>query len=199
LTDDKSNQKSGPGRPPQFAREEVLEAILQAFWRHGFDAISIGNLEAATGLKRASLYSAFGNKSALFEATLNHYLATRMQPTLERISRLEPAVALREMVLFWNQFMKEQEGLGCFATATSTWIEPEISVARSNEALLGLRGQILEWFQSHLPETAAQNAADGYLASVLGLHHIARSRLGNAVLDRATQAALKNLERELAS
>ncbi|TFD94823.1 TetR/AcrR family transcriptional regulator [Cryobacterium lactosi] len=63
------------GRPRTFVEHEVLDAAMQVFWRHGYEASSIAQLRAATGLSSASLYGAFGSKEGLFESAISHYIA----------------------------------------------------------------------------------------------------------------------------
>ena len=46
---------------------------MQAFWRHGYESTSIGDLRKATGLNAPSLYAAFGDKRGLFRAALARY------------------------------------------------------------------------------------------------------------------------------
>ncbi|MEM0900873.1 MAG: TetR/AcrR family transcriptional regulator [Pseudomonadota bacterium] len=46
-----------------------------AFWQMGYSETPIGVLEEATGVKRVSLYNAFGDKEGLFLAALDHYHA----------------------------------------------------------------------------------------------------------------------------
>ena len=53
--------------------EEALEAALGVFWRKGFEGTSYADLVAATGVERPALYSAFGNKDALFLRALERY------------------------------------------------------------------------------------------------------------------------------
>ena len=61
------------GRPRTFKVEDALEAALGVFWRKGFEGTSYADLVAATGVERPALYSAFGNKEALFLRTLERY------------------------------------------------------------------------------------------------------------------------------
>jgi len=61
------------GRPKTFDVEEALEAALGVFWRKGFEGTSYADLVAATGVERPALYSAFGNKDALFLKALERY------------------------------------------------------------------------------------------------------------------------------
>jgi len=53
--------------------EDALEAALGVFWRKGFEGTSYADLVAATGVERPALYSAFGNKDALFLRALERY------------------------------------------------------------------------------------------------------------------------------
>ncbi|WP_428032527.1 TetR/AcrR family transcriptional regulator [Ancylobacter sp.] len=61
------------GRPRAFDVEEALDAVLGVFWRKGYEAASYADLTAATGVERPALYSAFGNKEALFRLALARY------------------------------------------------------------------------------------------------------------------------------
>jgi len=46
---------------------------MLVFWEKGFEGTSIQDLEDAMGLKRTSIYNAFGNKRALFERVMVCY------------------------------------------------------------------------------------------------------------------------------
>ncbi|WP_299707059.1 TetR/AcrR family transcriptional regulator [uncultured Tateyamaria sp.] len=60
-------------RPRTFDEDTVVDAAMVAFWRTGFDDTPINALEDATGIKRISLYNAFGDKEGLFLAALDRY------------------------------------------------------------------------------------------------------------------------------
>ncbi len=51
----------------------MLDVAMGMFKRRGYKATSITDLCAATGLHRASLYQAFGDKHQLFLRSLQHY------------------------------------------------------------------------------------------------------------------------------
>ncbi|WP_158639241.1 TetR/AcrR family transcriptional regulator [Elioraea rosea] len=57
----------------QFDTEAAEAGITRAFWRHGYSETSIERIEAETGLKRGSLYNAFGGKEAMFAIALRRY------------------------------------------------------------------------------------------------------------------------------
>jgi len=61
------------GRHREFDVEKVLDAVLCVFWRKGYEGASYADLTAAAGVERPALYSAFGNKEALFRKALDRY------------------------------------------------------------------------------------------------------------------------------
>lgn len=61
------------GRHRTFDVEKVLDAALCVFWRKGYEGASYTDLTEAAGVERPALYSAFGNKEALFRQALARY------------------------------------------------------------------------------------------------------------------------------
>jgi AcrR family transcriptional regulator len=61
------------GRPRSFDRDAALESAMQVFWEKGFEATSISDLTQAMGLNPPSIYSAFGDKEALFLEAVQRY------------------------------------------------------------------------------------------------------------------------------
>lgn len=61
------------GRNREFDVDEALDAALCVFWRKGYEGVSYTDLTQATGVERPALYSAFGNKEALFRQVLTRY------------------------------------------------------------------------------------------------------------------------------
>ena len=85
-------QKTSPtpkkrGRPPKFDREEVIRAAITAFFHAGYEATTLAEIEAATGVDRSTLYNSFGGKAGLYQSATRTYLAmaeaTLFQPLLE--------------------------------------------------------------------------------------------------------------------
>lgn len=73
-------------RPREFDETQVLDAATDRFWRNGFSATSVRDLQEAAGLGTASFYNAFGDKGTLFARCLDRYLELTMRA---RICRLE--------------------------------------------------------------------------------------------------------------
>jgi TetR/AcrR family transcriptional repressor of nem operon len=63
------------GRRRGFEEAEVVAAAWAEFTGRGYEAASIDDLVAATGLARGSLYQAFGSKRGIFLAVLNQLVA----------------------------------------------------------------------------------------------------------------------------
>lgn len=61
-----------------FDVEKVLDAAMCVFWRKGYEGASYADLVAAAGVERPALYSAFGNKEALFLKALERYNAVHL-------------------------------------------------------------------------------------------------------------------------
>src|SRR2546428_6995793 len=78
------------GRPRAFKRSDAVSAAKEAFWGGGYATTGIGDLERATGLHRSSVYLQFGDKRRLFEASIDDYLKTFVDP---RLSRMESDTA----------------------------------------------------------------------------------------------------------
>lgn len=68
-------------RSRSFDEHQVLTQCGEAFRRQGYDATSVDDLVAATGLKRGSLYQAFGSKQGVFLAVLQSVLQNMLDGT----------------------------------------------------------------------------------------------------------------------
>ncbi|MDN3241269.1 TetR/AcrR family transcriptional regulator [Glycomyces tritici] len=79
------------GRTQTFDTGEVVRAARGVFWKHGYEAASIPALETATGLRRSSIYNAFGSKRGLFDAAVASYLDEIVRPRLEPLKAELPA------------------------------------------------------------------------------------------------------------
>lgn len=79
-----------PGRPPvpeapeDETRALIMRAASELFWGRGYAAVSVGEIAAAVGLTKASLYYHFSGKDAIYAAV--------MGDTLEKI-----AAAIRQI------------------------------------------------------------------------------------------------------
>jgi AcrR family transcriptional regulator len=68
------------GRPRCFDLEEALDRSLLLFWEKGFQNTSLDEIAEAVGVKKPSLYAAFGDKEMLFRKVLQRYSAKLSEP-----------------------------------------------------------------------------------------------------------------------
>lgn len=61
-------------RPTQYDRDLALESAMQIFWKKGYHATSIKDLEAALTMKPGSIYGAFTSKENLYLLALDRYV-----------------------------------------------------------------------------------------------------------------------------
>lgn len=60
-------------RPIEYDPEIVLLKAMNLFWEKGYEATSIKDIVAVTGLKPGSLYNLYGNKEGVFDAVVELY------------------------------------------------------------------------------------------------------------------------------
>src|SRR5438132_95237 len=85
-------------RPRSFDSDVVLDKAVETFREKGLDGTSMEDLEKATGLRRASLYGAFGDKRELYLAALKRYQGTRGVRLLEELNAAKTGRAAIERV-----------------------------------------------------------------------------------------------------
>ena len=60
-------------RPRSFDTDAVIDQLCDYFWEHGYSAASLDDLAQQLGVKRGSLFNAFGSKEVLFNAAFDRY------------------------------------------------------------------------------------------------------------------------------
>ena len=66
-------------RPLSFEPDTARKALMNLFWEKGYDGASMQDVEAATGLKKQSLYRLFGDKRHMYLAALDCYRHCEME------------------------------------------------------------------------------------------------------------------------
>jgi TetR/AcrR family transcriptional repressor of nem operon len=113
------------GRPRQFNRNEALEAALDVFWTHGFEATSITDLIESMGINRGSLYDTFGDKESLFAEALAHYGRGGMVTIATALkAHRSPLKSLRGFLTQMAERLCAQPCRGCLLTNTAVELAP---------------------------------------------------------------------------
>ncbi len=119
------------GRPREFEIDDALDAAMEAFWTHGYEATSLSDLIEATGLQKGSLYKAFGDKHSLFMQSLDYYVKMIMERQREALqSGKTPKQALTAWFEAIVEFAVSEGGQlrGCFAMNTLVELGPHDEV-----------------------------------------------------------------------
>jgi AcrR family transcriptional regulator len=82
------------GRPRCFDLDEALDRSLLLFWQKGFQNTSLDEIAEAVGVKKPSLYAAFGDKEMLFRKVLQRYSGKLSGPVqaLDRYDDIRAAI-----------------------------------------------------------------------------------------------------------
>ena len=187
------------GRPREFDEEEALAKILDVFWAKGFEGTSMSELETATGLRKGSLYAAYGDKRAMYLKALALYgrtaideaerLLTGSDAPERRIGRfLQSAI---------DAVAVENDRRGCFlcnASIDQAALDPETqaSVNGSLERLRRLLEEALSGL-STIDSNRRRAAAQHLLSVYFGLHVLARAGQPVRLLKAARDAALRSV------
>ena len=110
------------GRLRSFNEEDVLERATELFWCNGFNGTSMSELVETTGLAKASLYNAFGNKEDFFKAVLSHYIEKKQSKNLAFLKDGENGRVALEAYLhnILHVTTATSPSLGCLLVNTAT-------------------------------------------------------------------------------
>lgn len=123
------SERRSRGRPRSFDKDEMLQIVLEEFWKRGYAATSLDDLSRATGLSRPSLYAAYGGKTALYCAALEAFgaiMERRAVPALQSADDLHSA-----LVGFFRGALDvysggDNQALGCLVFSTAVADAPRV-------------------------------------------------------------------------
>lgn len=163
------------GRHREYDVDKVLDAALCVFWSKGYEGASYADLTAAAGVERPALYSAFGNKEALFRRALERYSELYMEHIPEALqlptSREVAAHLLYSSVELNTRFPEHK---GCLGINGSVAGSDESESVR--QALIDFRAggemQLRERFErakaeNDLPATASPDVLAAFVMAML--------------------------------
>ena len=189
------------GRPREFDPDAALERIMSVFWVKGFEGASMADLVDATGLKKGSLYAAFGDKRAMYHQSLALYDRTHIDAA---ICDLSGAARPRTRIdAFLQSAIDERMGRGdprgcfvCNASIDQAPVDP--AAEKLVQASLGrleaaLATAITE--DGDISTTAVRRQARHLMSVYFGLRVLARAGAAPAVLKDTKRAALQTLDR----
>ncbi|WP_341668978.1 TetR/AcrR family transcriptional regulator [Alcaligenes sp. SDU_A2] len=147
-------------RPREFDEDRVLDAVMDAFWRNGFEGTSAQDLVDATGLGRGSLYAAYSSKGNLFEHALVRY-QKQAQQHVEQLRQPGSAIErLRELMqTIVDAALVSSDRRGCLVTNSA------IEMANRDPRVVDLVRQNLSILTRGIEETIRRGQNAGQIRS----------------------------------
>lgn len=190
-------------RKKEFDVEEALRAVMEVFWRSGFDGTSIEDLTEATGVKRQSLYNALGEKRDMFIKALRKYEAEEGDNALAHVESQETGRGAIEYLFtaLVENCSKDESRRGCFVVNTAL----EACHDEETQSVVGNAITAFESFfkrnlrrgqkEGDIPSTVdANTAASGLLATYIGIRVVARTDEGEKLIKKMAKHALRSLD-----
>lgn len=162
-----------PGRPLSFDRDAALTQAMLEFWRHGYEATSLRDLTAAMGVTAPSIYAAFGDKRALFDAVVRRYVGDP-PGALAIIARAPSARRAAEALLAAAAagYTGEATPPGCLLAKASVGAPADLAAAMAvirAEIETALRARMEEAPRELPPGCDARTAAALVMAVIQGM------------------------------
>ncbi len=119
-------------RPKAYDPNVALEAAMRAFWQQGYVSTSLADLTKAMGINKFTLYSGFGDKRAVFLASLDHYSVTVVEELLSILEQKEGH--LNAIKAYFEKLLQgattPQQCTGCLMTLSASELAPDDAEVR---------------------------------------------------------------------
>lgn len=184
-------------RPREFDTNIVLNKLVDVFWTKGFDQTSFCDLERATGLKKGSLFAAFGDKEEIFCRALERYYEERCKElaTLECTETSPQELIRRWLNQVFERATCNRVRRGCFLVNTFIGMGPKNRrcrnlVAAHRERVEGVLAKLLQRgveTSEFAPTLDVSAAARFLLCVVTGVHALSRSLDSDREMQESTR------------
>lgn len=181
-------------RKKNFDEVKALESAMLLFWKKGYSATSMKELEKVMGLTITSISNAFGNKRALFEKALNYYLQhilIKFIESLDNADSPENAIKAILMEVIHLHFNPSYPG-GCLVVFSVLENEQHDDRIRTilRSALNLLRERIVQRLENDqkkgrvAPEIDCHSMANHITALITGMTTMAKAGFSKNELER---------------
>jgi mycofactocin system transcriptional regulator len=98
----------GPGRPPSTTHDAVAGTALRLFAKHGFDATTVDDIAAASGISRRTIFRYYPSKNDMVWGDFD-WVLDRLRNELAATDPAEPVMeALARAVIASNHYESDQ-------------------------------------------------------------------------------------------
>jgi TetR/AcrR family transcriptional repressor of nem operon len=186
-------------RPRSFDADAVTEKLCEYFWEHEYSAVSLDELAQYLGIKRGSLFNAFGSKEVLLNTAFERY-EQKFRANYETSHQ-----GMNAIVDYFNKAMAHATtqgmGRGCFLM--NLLMSAEIPTSELQQTLDQEVTLIKDFFTQHLnhaqreedlPRAASVAAAtDALFGTTVGLFALARMRATPYTIQEFVHNSLRGL------
>jgi TetR/AcrR family transcriptional repressor of nem operon len=160
-------------RPREFDEGAVLDAASRCFWVQGYEATSVKDLVACTGITAASLYNAFGDKRAIYQKALDHYVEESIADRIRRCDELPPLAAIEA---FFDEIVKrsltDRDRKGCML------VNAALDVAPHDPEFRKVVAEVLRQIEAFFLKCVETGQTDGTIMRSLPPAMLAQNLLG---------------------
>jgi len=103
-------------RPIEYNKTKVLGSAMRTFWKLGYDATTMKELVAITGLNTRTMYKLFDSKQGIFHAALEWYYDTMV---LDAFTELQNGIGINAIEKYIQRAVIGYElSMGCMFSNT---------------------------------------------------------------------------------
>ena len=175
-------------RPRSFDTDAVIGQLCDYFWEHGYGATSLDELAKQLGVKRGSLYNAFGSKEVLFNAAFERY-EKKLYAAFDT-----PHQGLAAIAHYFRNIVEaattQGVGRGCFFV--NLLMSEEIPTVELQQAVARDKALLRQFLDNHLTQAltdgdlqttvSVQVGTDILFAAAIGIFALARTRATPGVI-----------------
>lgn len=168
LLGDESQVSAPPPNPTASAGDSPEEStpkrhIVQTAWtlfgRHGFDAVRIADIAAASGVSAPSIHYHFANKAELFEAALDHSVKLAFDRQIAWLADIDdPALRLERLLELQSPLGRTERG------EWSIWLQTWARLALEDSSLADYPRSYERWSRT-VETTLAEGQRTGSFRS----------------------------------
>jgi AcrR family transcriptional regulator len=185
-------------RKKKYIEAEVIEKAMALFWRNGYAATSMQQLEKEMGINKFSIYASFGSKNGVFLESIKCY-KQKLNLIIKKLKASSSGVkGLKQYFYDFISFSKETNFCkGCLVTNTANELGEDADAEIKLE-LLKFTNEVRQVFADILAQDTKKSSAiieeeaDYLIISMVGLASASRM-FYEAQLNHYIENIFKNL------